>query len=89
MDRHVSDSKSSKYTIITMVSLMVTTLSSVITVSTLSHKKAKAEFDNKAVQHKQELKAFRQAWMADCLQHAPPFQCVAIWSQVKPEEFTE
>lgn len=39
--------------------------------------------------HKNELLAFRRAWMDDCLQHAPPFQCVVLWSQVKTEEFAQ
>lgn len=37
--------------------------------------------------HKKEIADFRKAWMADCLQHVPPFQCIAMWSQVKPDEW--
>ncbi len=39
--------------------------------------------------HEQRIAAFRNAWMADCLQHAPAFQCVAIWSQVDLNKFVE
>ncbi len=39
--------------------------------------------------HRQEIANFRKAWMNDCLEHAPPFQCIYMWSGVKPEEFTQ
>lgn len=29
--------------------------------------------------------AFRKAWFADCLSAQLAYQCVAMWSQVKPE----
>ncbi len=41
-----------------------------------------------SLQH-QQVMAFRKAWMDDCLQHAPPFQCVYMWSSIKPEEFVQ
>ena len=55
---------------------------------TIAHA-VKADSANDTIQakHHQELVAFRKAWMDDCLQHAPPFQCVYMWSGVKPEEF--
>ncbi len=43
----------------------------------------------KTAAHAQELANFRRAWMTDCLQHAPAFQCIYMWSGVKPEEFVQ
>lgn len=38
-----------------------------------------------AVEQRKTYITFRKAWFQDCMSVQPAYQCVAMWSQVKPE----